>query len=101
MERLTDSKTATDLKANYESLRAAGQPRDWDIERYIKLAEYEDIEEIKKRYEKPEILYECDPNKNLKCKKTGCFTSGRECRLTQYKEYAMTDENGDVIKEGD
>lgn len=98
MERLTDSKTAADLKANYESLRAAGQPRDWDIERYIKLAEYEDAES-KKHYEKPAIIYVCDPNKNLKCEKTACFKNGGECSLTQCREYAMTDENGNAIVE--
>lgn len=46
MERLTDRKTATDLKSNYEGLRAAGQPRGIETERYLKLAEYEDIEEL-------------------------------------------------------
>lgn len=48
MERLTDRKTAADLKANYEGLRAAGMPRDIATERYIKLAEYENQEEIEK-----------------------------------------------------
>jgi len=47
MERLTDRKTAADLKANYEGLRAAGMPRDIASERYIKLAEYENQEELK------------------------------------------------------
>ena len=46
MKRLTNRKTAADLKANYEGLQAAGMPRDIDTERYIKLAEYEDIEEV-------------------------------------------------------
>lgn len=45
MERLTDSKTAADLRRNYEALQAAGMPRDIGTERYLKLAEYEDIEE--------------------------------------------------------
>lgn len=45
MERLTDRKTAADLKSNYEGLRAAGQPRDISAERYIKLAAFEDQEE--------------------------------------------------------
>lgn len=95
MERLTDRKTAADLKANYEGLRAVGMSRDIDTERYIKLAEYENREE-----EKP-ILYVCDPNKNLKCKKTACFINGGKCSLTQYKDYAVTDKNGNAIKEGD
>lgn len=46
MERLTDRKTAADLRRNYEALQAAGQPRDIGTERYLKLAEYEDIEEL-------------------------------------------------------
>lgn len=46
MERLTDRKTAADLKANAEKLRAAGlEPSEID-KRYIKLAEYEDAEEF-------------------------------------------------------
>lgn len=44
--RLTDRKTAADLKANAESLRALGfEPSILD-QRYIKLAEYEDAEEL-------------------------------------------------------
>lgn len=45
MERLTDRKTADALAANYKALRDAGQPRDIGIERYLKLAMYEDREE--------------------------------------------------------
>jgi hypothetical protein len=46
MERLTDRKTAADLKSNTESLRELGfEPTILD-QRYIKLAEYEDIEEL-------------------------------------------------------
>lgn len=45
MERLTDKKTAEDMRRNYEGLRAAGMPRDIATERYIKLAEFEDIQE--------------------------------------------------------
>lgn len=45
MERLTDKKTAEDMRRNYEGLRAAGMPRDIATERYIKLAEYENREE--------------------------------------------------------
>lgn len=48
MERLTDRKTAADLKTNYEGLRAAGMPPDIATERYIKLAEYENQEELEK-----------------------------------------------------
>ncbi len=49
MERLTDRKTAADLRRNYEGLRAAGMPRDIMTERYIKLAEYENEEERNER----------------------------------------------------
>ena len=46
MERLTDRKTAADLKANAEKLRAAGlEPSEID-KRYMKLAAYEDAEEF-------------------------------------------------------
>jgi hypothetical protein len=46
MERLTDKKTVSDLRRNYEALQAVGQPRDIGTERYLKLGEYEDIEEL-------------------------------------------------------
>lgn len=46
MERLTDRKTVADLKENADSLRALGfEPTISDL-RYIKLAEYEDIEDL-------------------------------------------------------
>ena len=45
MERLTDRKTAADLKRNCEGLQAAGiEPNISDL-RYIKLAEYENVAE--------------------------------------------------------
>lgn len=45
MERLTDRKTAADLKRNCDGLKAAGiEPNISDL-RYIKLAEYENREE--------------------------------------------------------
>lgn len=45
MHRLTDKKTAADLKHNVEGLQAAGvEPNISDL-RYIKLAEYENREE--------------------------------------------------------
>lgn len=44
--RLTDSKRAAELKANADSLRTLGfEPTILD-QRYIKLAEYEDAEEL-------------------------------------------------------
>lgn len=48
MGRLTDRKTAADLKRNCEGLRAKGiEPNMSDL-RYIKLAEYENREEREK-----------------------------------------------------
>ena len=49
MKRLTDRKTAEAVKANTEKLQAAGfEPSISDL-RYIKLAEYENEEEIKEK----------------------------------------------------
>lgn len=48
MERLTDRKTAAALKENAEKLQAAGFAVDMSNLRYIKLAEYEDAEELLK-----------------------------------------------------
>lgn len=45
MERLTDRKTAEDLKKNVETLLAADMVVSIEHLRYIKLAEYEDEEE--------------------------------------------------------
>lgn len=48
MERLTDKKTADELRHNIAGLIAAGiEPSALDI-RYVKLAEYEDAEEDEK-----------------------------------------------------
>lgn len=46
MKRLTNRKTAEDLKANVNSLQALGFDPTISDQRYIKLAEYEDIEEL-------------------------------------------------------
>lgn len=46
MERLTDRKTAAELKENAEKLRAAGLEPTISDQRYIKLAEYENAEEF-------------------------------------------------------
>lgn len=107
MERLTDRKTAADLKANVESLQALGLEPNMSDLRYIKLAEYENREERERserylNYEKPK-LYFCDPVKRPMCEKTMCFMHGGCCKLTDQKEFAQTDENGNAIeyKEGD
>ena len=45
MERLTDRKTAADLKKNVDDLRATGLEPTISDQRYIKLAEYENRDE--------------------------------------------------------
>lgn len=51
MNRLTDRKIAAELKRNCDGLRAAGIDRTLADLRYIRLAEYEDIEEMTERSE--------------------------------------------------
>lgn len=94
MERLTDRKTAENLKSNYEGLRAKGQPRNIDTERYIKLAEYENDEEF---YESRNI-YICDPERNEKCKKSSCWLLGGCCRNTIDEKSARLDADGQPIR---
>lgn len=43
-------------------------------------------------------LYVCDPDKNTKCRKTGCIIYGGPCRCTLNSEYAATDTNGNPIE---
>lgn len=33
-------------------------------------------------------IYMCDPEKNTKCKKTGCYINGGGCRRTRRAEFA-------------
>lgn len=35
-----------------------------------------------------DILYPCDPNKNVACNKRGCFINGGPCQETRHIEYA-------------
>lgn len=53
------------------------------------------------KYEKPK-LYLCNADKRPQCRGTACYKNGGPCRLTAYKEFAQTDENGNAIgyKEG-
>ena len=51
MNRLTDRKIAAELKRNCDGLRAAGIDPPMSDLRYIRLAEYEDIEEMTERSE--------------------------------------------------
>lgn len=39
-------------------------------------------------------LYDCDPEKNAECRKTGCYINGGECRHTTHAEYAKEDRDG-------
>lgn len=32
-------------------------------------------------------LYPCDPDKNDRCTKTGCYRNGGDCYLTKFEEY--------------
>lgn len=54
MNRLTDKKTAEDLKSNIEKLKQAGiEPSVMDL-RYVRLAEFEDKEEANESRNRPE-----------------------------------------------
>ena len=66
MERLTDRKTAAALKKNADGLREKGvEPNISDL-RYIKLAEYENIEElIKTTANAPVLSYQVAMIKQL------------------------------------
>ena len=52
-----------------------------------------------------EILYECDPDRNPECGKTGCyrnygirgFAAKTLCRITRKREAARLDENGEPV----
>lgn len=41
-------------------------------------------------------IYYCDPEKNKKCSKTGCFKNGHTCCFTSYAKYQQLD--ADKIK---
>ena len=43
-------------------------------------------------------IYRCDPNKNVECKKTGCYKNGGCCQYTKNKKYRMN--KFKIIKEG-
>lgn len=42
----------------------------------------------------PGRAYQCDPEKNTDCKKTGCYERGGPCKLTLNPEYAKEEHNG-------
>lgn len=88
MERLTDRKTAADLKANADGLRAAGlEPSEID-KRYIKLAEYENEEEDFETFRKTHTatLYECDAENNTECRKTYSLTEEQKAARRAYQK---------------
>ena len=54
--------------------------------------------EALKQFLKDNPLYECDPDKNTDCRKTGCYTIGGPCHCTSHEEYARRDLLGYAIK---
>ena len=38
-------------------------------------------------------IYECDPKKNVACKKTGCYLDGGPCHCTTHQEYEKEQSN--------
>jgi hypothetical protein len=43
-------------------------------------------------------LYKCDPNKNVTCSKTACYTNGGMCHLTKHEEYKLEeDKNNETV----
>lgn len=48
-------------------------------------------------YERPKIIYRCDPSKNKGCKKTSCYISGGMCECTSDKTFAALDGYGKPI----
>lgn len=46
-------------------------------------------------------LYICDPEKHPDCPKQACHINGGSCKLTVYRDYAKTDENGQPIEAAD
>ena len=37
------------------------------------------------------MLFPCDPEKNINCKKTSCYINDGPCSLTQHYEFALED----------
>lgn len=54
----------------------------------------------KRKAPKPQLkVYICDPERNRKCDKTGCWYIGKRgpCKCTLKKKYAKRDANGDPV----
>ena len=48
------------------------------------------------------VMYYCDPDKNMECKKNICahcltITEGGNCFITMRREFARTDANGEPV----
>ena len=54
--------------------------------------------EALKQFLKDNPVYECDPDKNTDCRKTGCYINGGECHLTRHSLKAKRDLLGYAIK---
>lgn len=46
------------------------------------------INEVVNEYLRIKLLYMCDPDKNIECKKKNCYTNNGECMQTDNKKYA-------------
>ena len=96
MKRLTDSKIAADLKSNYEGLQKAGIEPSPDHLIYVRLAEYEDKEELKRQLLMEavdgfkalgkELDEKCELN--LDCSKCP-LNSGGNCRSWKHSKAVM------------
>jgi len=81
MERLTDRRTAQQVRENIEGLQAKGFEVSISDLIYVKLAEYENAAEERS------ILFVCDPAINTTCTKENCTINGGECSLTSDIKY--------------
>lgn len=57
-----------------------------------KLAVLEDKQMVEAMKAVGKVLYECNPHKNIMCRKDGCMIYGGDCRLTTRKEFALMEE---------
>lgn len=76
MNRLTDRRTAQQVKENATGLLEKGFAPTVSDQIYIKLAEYENAEE------EGATLYLCNPELNTSCDKSNCYINGGDCMLT-------------------
>ena len=76
MNRLTDRRTAQQVKENAAGLLEKGLAPAVSDQIYIKLAEYENAEE------EGVTLYFCNPELNTGCEKSSCYINGGGCMQT-------------------